>query len=116
MKTLKADELKKTIADKSQIPVINVLDRGDFNDRHIPGSINVPLSEGDFVQNVQQKLGDKTKPVILYCASSECDASEKAAKKLEAAGFTDVRDFESGIQGWEDAGYKFEGKKTTAAR
>ena len=32
------------------------------------------------------------------------------AEKLERAGFTGVRDFEAGVEGWAEAGYRLEGE------
>jgi rhodanese-related sulfurtransferase len=37
----------------------------------------------------------------VYCANQQCDASEKAAQKLEAAGFTDVSRYTGGAAAWE---------------
>lgn len=116
MKTIKADELKKTLTSKPEISVINVLDHKEFEAKHIPGTTNIPLSDPNFVKNVQNRVGDKTKPVVVYCANTKCDASEKAAKKLTDAGFTDVRDFVAGLAGWEEAKYQVEGKATAGAR
>lgn len=115
MKTLKAEELNRLIANGDDIPVINVLEAKDFNDRHIPNSINIPGTEADFVDRVQDQVADKSKPVIVYCASAECDASEKAAEKLEQAGFADVRDFADGTEGWENAGFQLAGRAADKA-
>jgi len=47
--------------------------------------------------------------VVVYCANAECDASPKAAERLEEAGFTDVVDYQGGTQSWEEAGLAIEG-------
>jgi rhodanese-related sulfurtransferase len=107
MNAITASELERAIA-RGGIPVINVLDREHFEDKHIPGSINIPLETDDFADQVADRLGSKSDPVIVYCASEQCDASTKAARRLESAGFTDIRDFEPGVQGWEDAGFRLE--------
>jgi len=41
------------------------------------------------------------KPVVVYCASEQCNSSEKAAKKLEDAGFTAVSRYTGGAAAWQ---------------
>jgi len=42
--------------------------------------------------------------VIVYCMNSGCDASTKAAKKMEKLGYTNVLDYEAGKVDWHEAG------------
>jgi rhodanese-related sulfurtransferase len=88
--------------------VVNVLPAGQYQEKHLPGSINVPLEEPDFERRVQEAVPDKGTPVIVHCSSMECQASTKAARRLEALGYKDVHDFKAGLQGWEQAGLPFE--------
>lgn len=116
MKNINADEVSRQIANAEQtIPVINVLDSKHFESKHIPRSINIPLESDDFVRRVEEEVGGKSDPVIVYCASADCDASEKAAEKLEQAGFRDVQDFAAGMEGWEEAGYEVDGAEANKA-
>lgn len=110
MKTIAAEELKKKLDANEDLVLVNVLSEGSFQRKHIPGSINVPEHDEDFVQKFQQAVPDKTKIVIVYCASKDCPASPNAARKLEQAGYQNVIDFEDGILGWDQAGYAFEGE------
>jgi rhodanese-related sulfurtransferase len=116
METIKAEELKRILAGAIGTPVINVLDHDTYRDRHIPATINIPLDADDFVERVGHHVNDRTDPVVVYCASDKCNASEKAARKLEEAGFTRVRDFAPGIEGWEAAGYRLEGRHESTGR
>lgn len=113
MQTIQAQELKRILNGENDTPVINVLDSEDYRDKHIPATINIPLSSDDFVRRVEQRVHSKTAPVVVYCAKTECDASEKAAMKLEGAGFTSVMDFSAGVDGWSSAGYELEGRQET---
>lgn len=115
MKTIKAKELKDILTGDPSARVINVLDAEHYRERHIPGTVNIPLSESDFVNMVENQAGDKSQPIVVYCANTKCDASDKAAEKLEHAGFRDVRDFAEGTKGWEEAGYELEGKAVGAS-
>lgn len=110
MQTLTAEQLRRVIEGPQRVPVINVLDQESYDRKHIPDSVSVPLTEPNFVDQVDEQVSERTDPLVVYCASSSCDASERAAEKLEQAGFTGVRDFEGGVKGWEDAGYRLEGE------
>lgn len=116
MKTIDANELKRFIAGEPRGAVINVLDPDYFEAKHIPGSVNIPLSTPDFEERVNSQVHDKNKPVVVYCASTECDASEQAAEKLERAGFSDVRDYAPGVAGWEEDGRELRGSETARAQ
>ena len=85
------------------IPFINVLPADSFRDKHIAGSDNVPVDTMDFPSKVEQLVGRKDLPVVVYCANAQCDASSKAADQLEEAGFSDVIEYDDGVAGWEDA-------------
>jgi rhodanese-related sulfurtransferase len=111
MQTIEAQELKRILASENETSVINVLDAEHYHDRHIPASINIPLSSYDFVRKVEERLHSKSARVVVYCSSTECDASEKAAKQLEEAGFTAVLDFKAGVDGWSSAGYELQGRQ-----
>jgi rhodanese-related sulfurtransferase len=104
MKNITTEELAAKKDRGEQFTFVNTLDAKDFAKSHIPDSINVPQSAPDFAQRVEQAAGGKDQPVVVYCASSQCDSSAKAAEKLEAAGFTNVTKYEEGAEGWHDAG------------
>lgn len=104
MQTLTVSEFKDMREESQGVHVINVLDPDQYEEQHIPDTENVPLSENDFVQQVEQRVGGKDQPVVVYCASESCDASPKAAEKLEKAGFSKVYDFEGGTKAWNEAG------------
>ena len=67
-----------------------------------PGSINIPHESANFVKEVEYVIGGKNLPVIVYCASEACDASKKAATKLDEEGFTDVMCYEGGYKEWNE--------------
>ena len=108
---------KKHLQD-GKTKVINVLARDKYAEKHIPGSINIPEDSPDFVPKVEQFIPDKSTPVIVHCSNMDCQASTKAARKLESLGYKEVYDFKAGLQGWQDAGNEFEtpGKPTRAER
>ncbi len=117
MQTLTTEELRQMgeanrDAKDKQFYLFNVLPREEFRKVHIPESLNAPVTDPDFVAMVEQTVGDKNHPVIVYCASISCDMSPKAARMLEEAGFQNVFDYEGGTQSWKEAGLAVEGEET----
>jgi len=100
MKTIDAKSLKQRL-DQESIPVVNTLPQEYFQKKHIPNSVNIPQDADDFTQRVEQLAGDKSQPVVVYCASQQCDSSTKGGQRLENSGFTNVIDFEGGVEAWE---------------
>lgn len=101
MKTITRDELKRmNDMEHRDFVLINVLPKDAFNEQHIRTSINIPVESDDFIKKVELVAGDKERDIIVYCASTDCDASPKAAKKLEKAGFSNIYDYEGGTKDW----------------
>lgn len=65
---------------------------------HIPGAINIP--ESQFDKHVDQLPKDKNALVIFYCQGQTCDLSHKSAFKAEKLGYTNVKVYAEGIEGW----------------
>jgi phage shock protein E len=67
--------------------LVDVRSPGEFAGGHLTGALNIPVGE---LGTRMGEVGDKTKPVVLYCASGMRSAS--AAGMLRRAGFADVHD------------------------
>jgi len=87
MKSISAKELKKQM-EEGDVVVINVLPKAYFDKKHIPGSVNVPVDELENV--IGGTVEDQAKKIVVYCANLACQASPRAARKLEALGYTQV--------------------------
>ncbi len=118
MRTISTADLRSMRDGGQRFNLINVLPNEHFEERHIPGSKNIPFEgagfEGAFVDAVNQEVDAKNDQVVVYCASPTCDLSPKAARQLEQAGFTNVMDYEGGVKAWADAGLPIEGTKSAA--
>jgi rhodanese-related sulfurtransferase len=101
MKTITTDGLKALQSQNGDLTLVNTLSAEAFKKTKIPGSINVPLNDRDFAAHVERIAGGKDKPVVVYCASQECDSSETAAQRLEAAGFSAVSRYTGGAAAWQ---------------
>jgi rhodanese-related sulfurtransferase len=102
MKTIDANRLKALLDSNEDVLLVNTLNAGSFETTQIPGAVNIPLDSEHFVRRVEEQAGGKEKPVVVYCASQECNSSEKAAERLEDAGFTAVTDFAGGFKAWQE--------------
>ncbi|WP_148253709.1 rhodanese-like domain-containing protein [Aidingimonas lacisalsi] len=101
MKAITRDDLKTmNETEHEDFVLLNVLPRDAFNKEHIRTSVNVPAGDPDFAEKVEALAGHKDRKIVVYCANFDCDASPKAAKKLEEAGFSHVYDYEGGTKDW----------------
>jgi CBS domain-containing protein len=62
------------------VVLANVLPPEAFNKQHIRTSINVPHEDPDFTAVMEKVAGGKSRKIVVYCASFDCDASEKGAR------------------------------------
>ncbi|HNS96967.1 MAG TPA: rhodanese-like domain-containing protein [Polyangiaceae bacterium] len=66
---------------RSGATLIDVRSEAEFASGHLPGAIHIPVNDLH-----PERLKDKTRPVVVYCASGA--RSAYAAKTLRKAGFT----------------------------
>jgi rhodanese-related sulfurtransferase len=102
MKTIEANELHALLQENEDVLLVNTLPADSFEKTRISGAVNIPLDDEDFTTRVEKEAGGKDRPVVVYCASQECNSSEKAAAKLQNAGFTAVTDFAGGFKAWQE--------------
>lgn len=78
------------------IQLIDVRTPKEYTDGHIKDATNINFYDDDFI--TQMSKLDKDKDLYIYCRSG--GRSGKAAKQLEAAGFTKVYDLQGGMKNW----------------
>lgn len=89
------DETLELLNKESEIYLIDVRTKAEYDTGYIKGALNIPL---DVIEaEVQAKYSDKDTPLILYCRSG--NRSNQALKKLEALGYTRIYDA-GGIINW----------------
>ena len=83
----------------------------------IPGSISIPhdTNEGSnnkkkfFLSKIKEEINEKQKlkgidhldaPILLYCSSNKCSASDKLFHQLIDAGFSNIVQYPGGLKEW----------------
>lgn len=90
--------------DDAGAQLLDVRTVGEFSSGHLTNARNLDWTSGQLEAAVPAL--DKSKPVLLYCASGR--RSDAARQFLVTQGFTDVVDLEGGIGAWRSAGKPLE--------
>lgn len=107
MQVIAREELIRRIGSSEKIALVEVLDPEYYAEFHLPGAINVPLSD-HFDQAIRAAVPDRHTPVIVYCRNERCTASTEAAKRLDDLGYLHVYDYTAGKTDWKEAGLPVE--------
>ena len=75
--------------------LIDVRERSEYNDGHIPGSRNLPLAE---INQIHKLVPEKSRAIFIYCLSGR--RSGNAVSALKAKGYTSVSNI-GGINKYE---------------
>ncbi|MDE3253030.1 MAG: conjugal transfer protein TraF [Bacteroidota bacterium] len=85
--------------------VLDVRTAGEYQSGHLKNALQADwLNKDQFVERV--KYLDKSKPVLVYCASGVRSAA--AASWLKKNGFPDVQNLKGGLVAWKLAGKKLD--------
>lgn len=86
------------------VQFVDARDESDYLAGHITNSINIPFDDFD---NHQQKLEQlsKEKPLVIYCAGTDCDLSILLGNLLFEKGYKQVYVFFGGWLEWLNADY-----------
>jgi rhodanese-related sulfurtransferase len=99
-----AAKLKKNTQDKKVVTVLDVnSDKTRTKHGVIPGATLLGAYD---TYKMSALPADKNSELVFYCASTQCGASKKAAKRALQAGYTNVGVLPAGIKGWVEAKQK----------
>ncbi len=93
-------ETTKTALRNPEVQIVDCRWEREWNSGHVDGAKLIPL---DAIGKRMDEL-DKNRPVIVMCRSGH--RSSAAARKLTAAGFSDVSSMKGGVNAWTRAGNK----------
>jgi rhodanese-related sulfurtransferase len=99
-KTFPVIKQKALLKDLQKKDVVTVDANGteSYASGHIPGAIDFAASGDKFASMLPDK---KDALIVAYCGGPGCEAWRKAADKLHALGYTNVRHYKGGIQEWK---------------
>lgn len=99
---LDADEFAVAIDDEEGAFLLDTRTQDEWEaDGHLENATLIPHDE--ISERTGELPDDKSTTILLYCRSG--NRSQAAAETLLDLGYTDVRDLETGINGWKNAGY-----------
>lgn len=100
---ISAQELKQRLADGEDLTVVDIRERDEFVQGHLPDATFIP--RGYLELQIEQHQPDREKPVVVYCAGGV--RSALAARNLKEMGYDHVISLIGGFNGWKNAGFDF---------
>ena len=98
------DELHRRRSEGEAFTLVDVREKDEWRQGFIPGAQHI--ARGFLEMQAANRLPDKDKKVIVYCAGGVRSAF--AAKTLMDLGYTDVESANPGFGDWKDKGYPVE--------
>lgn len=97
-------DLHRRIQDGDNLTLIDVRERDEFVQGHLPGAVFIP--RGFLELQVEQVQPDREAPLVIYCAGGI--RSLLAARNLKDMGYADPMSLVGGFNAWKNAGYSFQ--------
>jgi len=94
------DDLKKAMSAKD-VTLLDANGPGSYQAGHIPGALDFNAVRADLASRLPK---DKNALIVAYCGNPQCGAYARAAQAARDLGYTNVKHFAPGIQGWKAAG------------
>jgi sulfur-carrier protein adenylyltransferase/sulfurtransferase len=95
------DDVRKMIDAKENIILLDVRDKHEFEEGHIPGALNV--SRGSLEFKAALVLPDKSARIVVYCGLDL--RSPLATRGLNDLGYKNAVNLIGGLKAWKEAGY-----------
>lgn len=97
-------ELQAAVAQKSVV-LLDANGSDSFKEGRIPGAIDFEANEKKLAALLPK---DKNALVVAYCGNEHCPAYKAAASVAKKLGYTNVKHYAPGIDGWKKSGAKLE--------
>ena len=102
MRRISREDLRHYLEKGERLTIVEALPERYWREGHLPGAIRIDHTEVG--EKAPSLLPDKGSKIVVYCASTECQNSSKAARIFESLGYTDVYEYAEGKQHWAEAG------------
>ncbi|MFZ4657058.1 MAG: molybdopterin-synthase adenylyltransferase MoeB [Caldilineaceae bacterium] len=100
---ISAQDLKRRLAAGEKLTVVDVRERDEFVQGHIPDAVFIP--RGYLELQIEQHQPEREQPVVVYCAGGV--RSALAARNLKEMGYANTISLIGGFNGWKNAGFDF---------
>ena len=97
-------EVKARLDSGESLTLIDVREESEFARGHLPNAVHI--SKGVIERDIERKMPDKDRELILYCGGGF--RSVLAADNLKKMGYTNVISMDGGWREWNEAGYPTE--------
>ncbi len=104
VKLVSLEDLKERLETGGDLTLVDVREKDEFRGGYIPGALHLP--RGFLEMQAEQKLPDKSAPIVVYCAGGTRSAF--AAKTLQDLGYRHVESANPGFVRWKDLRYPVE--------
>jgi sulfur-carrier protein adenylyltransferase/sulfurtransferase len=91
--------------------LLDVREADEWSEGHVPGAVFIP--RGYLELQVEEKVKDKDREVVVYCAGGT--RSALGVKSLQELGYTKVSSMQGGFTRWKESGFPIEVPKTLGA-
>ena len=98
------DEVKKRLDKGERLTLVDVREESEWAKGHLPGAIH--LGKGIIERDVEQKIPDTNREIILYCGGGF--RSALAADNLQKMGYKNVVSMDGGWRGWTEKNHPIE--------
>lgn len=99
MQTITREELHLWLENNREFRLLETLPAQNYQEGHLPKAWHLPPDQ--VRQEAPNLVPDTDMPVVVYCASKECDASEKTYKILKQMGYQRVWEYPGGKEDWQ---------------
>jgi len=99
-------DLEERLRENPDLLILDVREPYEFNDMHIPGSLNVPRGilesacEWEYEETVPELVQAREHEIVVVCRSGY--RSVLAAHSMQVLGYKDVVSLRTGLRGWKD--------------
>jgi len=100
---ISARELKRRLDAGEDLTVVDVRERDEFVQGHLPDAVFIP--RGFLELQIEQHQPDREQPLVVYCAGGV--RSALAARNLKEMGYTNVISLIGGFNDWKNVGFAF---------
>jgi rhodanese-related sulfurtransferase len=104
---ISTDQLKTAIKE-NKVTLLDVNGTESWQERHIPGALDFEAAGAALAAKLP---ADKSALVVAYCGNERCTAYKAGAQAAKKLGYTNVKHYAKGIQGWVKAGESTEKAK-----